>query len=101
MTPPELYSPREKFLEIHEAVDAVSESLIWSEAEGRISSEYVYLYPPGIPILVPGELVTDEVIEKIEACKEGDLQIRGTLDVGAELLRVVATDAFMGYNEKM
>lgn len=31
------------------------ESVKWNEASGRISLEYVYLYPPGIPMIVPGE----------------------------------------------
>ena len=35
------------------------------EAVGRISGEYVMLYPPGIPILVPGEIILKETVENV------------------------------------
>ena len=43
------------------AVDAaLLEELPAEEAEGRVCAEYVYCYPPGIPILVPGERILPE-----------------------------------------
>ena len=33
--------------------------------QGRTSLEYVWAYPPGVPLLVPGEIITDALIEKI------------------------------------
>ena len=30
------------------------------ESEGRISGEFLYLYPPGIPLLMPGEMITEQ-----------------------------------------
>lgn len=41
------------------------ERISLSAAEGRISAEYVMAYPPGIPILVPGERIGEEEIQKI------------------------------------
>lgn len=38
------------------------ERIPFEESEGRIVSEYLYLYPPGIPILVPGEKITKEIV---------------------------------------
>ena len=35
-------------------------SLSWKESAGFISMEYAYLYPPGIPLIVPGERITKE-----------------------------------------
>ena len=35
-------------------------SLSWQESAGFISMEYAYLYPPGIPLIVPGERITKE-----------------------------------------
>ena len=35
------------------------------EAEGRISAKYVMIYPPGIPILVPGEKILKETVENV------------------------------------
>lgn len=37
--------------------------LPWNAAVGKISAEYAYLYPPGCPLLVPGERVTEEMIQ--------------------------------------
>ncbi len=42
-----------------------SETVALSRAQGRISLEYVWAYPPGIPLLVPGEVITDALIEEI------------------------------------
>ena len=39
--------------------------MILDEAEGRISGDYVMLYPPGIPLLVPGEKILKETVENL------------------------------------
>lgn len=38
------------------------ESLTFADCEGRVSAEYAYLYPPGIPLLVPGERISREAV---------------------------------------
>lgn len=43
--------------------DNRTESLPWEESAGYISAEYAYLYPPGIPVVVPGERMTGEAAE--------------------------------------
>lgn len=57
---------------IQHAVEAESDSVELSEASGRISSEYVYCYPPGVPLVVPGEILD-------EGCVAGllDLMTKG------------------------
>ena len=50
---------------IYEAKNSQMESIALLLAEGRISGNYIYKYPPGIPILAPGEVVTKEIIEVI------------------------------------
>ncbi len=52
---------------IAEAIEKDFEECPFSACPGRISAEYVYAYPPGIPILAPGELVTQKLIEEIIA----------------------------------
>lgn len=49
----------------------------WEEAMGEISTEFAYLYPPGIPILVPGERITGEVIEYLGIHRDMGFQIEG------------------------
>ena len=39
-------------------------------SEGRISSEFAYLYPPGIPLLVPGERISTRFINQAESWKK-------------------------------
>lgn len=47
------------------------------EAEGRLAGEFVNLYPPGTPILVPGERFTGEIITFLEHCVSGGLDVQG------------------------
>ena len=52
-------------LMICEAWDAPSEILPLQKSIGRVASDFVYLYPPGIPLLVPGERITKDLAVKI------------------------------------
>ncbi len=63
---PAIFSLRpEKKTDIWEAMDGEKISLDWNECPGRTAADYVCLYPPGIPILVPGEKITKEIVEKM------------------------------------
>lgn len=48
-----------------------------TEAEGRLAGEFLNLYPPGTPILVPGERFTKETIVFLEQCIAEGLQVQG------------------------
>jgi len=48
---------------------------------GRISSELVMAYPPGIPILAPGERITSEIIDYVRYAKEKGCVMTGTKDM--------------------
>ena len=48
-----------------------------AEAEGRLAGEFLNLYPPGTPIAVPGERLTREVMEVLEHCLVGGLDVQG------------------------
>ena len=52
-------------LRICEAVDSPCEMLPLREAENRIAGDFVILYPPDAPLIVPGEIITKEVIRDI------------------------------------
>lgn len=64
-------------------------SLPLDEAAGYICSEFVMCYPPGIPILAPGELITDEIIQYIKYAKEKGCSMTGTEDINIEHLNVL------------
>lgn len=60
-----------------------------AESSGRISGEFVMSYPPGIPILAPGEEITPEIIEYINYAKEKGCFLTGTQDLKVETIRVL------------
>ncbi|MCI5857603.1 MAG: aminotransferase class I/II-fold pyridoxal phosphate-dependent enzyme [Agathobacter sp.] len=61
-----------------------------SQTAGKISAELVMCYPPGIPILTPGERITEEIIAYIRYAKEKGCSVQGTMDPAAEFLNVIA-----------
>ncbi len=54
---------RKFVLTIHDAKMENGMAFNFSRAVGKVSQEYIYAYPPGSPILVPGEIVTEDFIE--------------------------------------
>lgn len=69
--------PLEQAYSSFEAGRMEGESVKWNEASGRISLEYVYLYPPGIPMIVPGERITSTIVQKMVKYKEMGFSIEG------------------------
>lgn len=69
-----------------EAFYSDKESLPIEETEGRICSEFVMCYPPGIPILTPGERITREILNYINYAKEKGCSLTGPED--ADILRL-------------
>ena len=64
-------------------------SLPLDETSGKICTEFVMCYPPGIPILAPGELITDDIIKYIKYAKEKGCSMTGTEDINIEHLNVL------------
>ena len=65
------------------------ESLPIMESAGRVCSEFVMCYPPGIPILAPGELITKEILYYIVYAKEKGCFMTGPQDMHMEHLNVM------------
>lgn len=61
-----------------------------AKAIGRISAESVAPYPPGIPLIVPGERVSREVVEALVTLKNAGARIQGPQDSSLKTLKVVA-----------
>ena len=59
------------------------------ETEGMICSEFVMCYPPGIPILAPGEKITSDILNYIAYCKEKGCFLTGTEDLEINNINVV------------
>ena len=69
--------------------DAPTESLPYSACEGRISAEFLYLYPPGIPMLVPGERINAELLDCIEQLLQKDFSLYGPKRAADKYLQVI------------
>lgn len=95
--------PKEKIVQFIQPEAIVLKSIAQAEQEstevldllssaGRISAEFVYLYPPGIPIIAPGEMITNDCIELIMAYRESGLKIHGTEWDEAKKIKVIKED---------
>lgn len=71
------------------------------EAEGEISTEMLMAYPPGIPILCPGERITREVIEYAKALNSEGCHLQGTEDPDAKSIKVLADIESVKYYERI
>lgn len=76
-------------LSSYEVYNRESEIVPFYKSEGRISCEYAYLYPPGIPIIVPGEKLNKEIIDKLQELKQSGLEIKGLQDNHLEYIKVI------------
>lgn len=65
------------------------ETVVLETAAGRISGEFAYLYPPGIPFLVPGERITEELIRQLQYDQSLGLKIQGTVDFTGKKIQVI------------
>jgi len=72
-----------------EAFNSPQKSIEISQSEGQISAEFVMCYPPGIPIIAPGELITAEILEYISYSKDKGCMLTGTEDMDIERINVI------------
>ena len=77
---------------ICEAMDADTERTAFQVTVGKVSAEFVYLYPPGIPIIAPGEVFTDAIVEKIMAYKAAGLLVQGPADPDADVILTLSSE---------
>ncbi len=68
---------------------ADKEQIPIAQSANRVCSEFVMCYPPGIPILAPGELITPQIIEYISYAKEKGCTLLGTEDINTNLVNVL------------
>ena len=76
MTPQESFYAEKEYLPLKDTI-------------GRVCSEFVMCYPPGIPVLAPGEKITKEVLDYIIYAKEKGCSMTGPEDPAIEHLNVI------------
>lgn len=75
-------SPRDAFY-------TETETVPFSESKGRIIAEFIMVYPPGIPILIPGEIITEENLNYITRNLKVGLPVQGPEDEELKTLQVI------------
>lgn len=83
------YIQPELVLTPQEAFYAERDSVPLKEAIGHVCGELVMAYPPGIPILAPGERITEELIDYIIFSKERGCSIQGTEDPDVKYINII------------
>lgn len=58
---------------------------------GCVSKEYVWLYPPGVPILIPGQVITKQVFDYIMYAKNQGLEVKKTYDSDFDKIYIIKT----------
>ena len=76
-------------LPLREVFYSTKQSVPLEQAVGSICGEQVSFYPPGIPVLLPGELVTEEIVNYCKAQKLLGLPVSGPADSSLQTLRIV------------
>ena len=74
---------------IFEGIMAQKESVPVEEGVGRIAGEFVFIYPPGIPIVAPGEMLLPSLVHTIEEYQEMGLSVQGLKDLSGKTIQVV------------
>ena len=74
-------SPRDAFYSETELVP-------FDDSEGRVIAEFIMVYPPGIPIFIPGEIITEDNLRYIKKNMEAGLPVQGPEDYDFKMLRV-------------
>lgn len=72
-----------------EAMDQVTENVMLSESEGRVSTSFVSIYPPGIPLLVPGERIDELFLQYIDFARKDGLNVTGLIGEGKNRIEVI------------
>ncbi|HUC93350.1 MAG TPA: aminotransferase class I/II-fold pyridoxal phosphate-dependent enzyme [Paenibacillus sp.] len=72
-----------------EAFYGETEIVPFKESAGRIIAEFIYVYPPGIPILLPGEVISQENIDYIVDHVDVGLPVKGPEDRSIEFVKVI------------
>jgi len=81
--PEQVVTPREAFLADHVEI-------AFSDSAGHVCAEVVTPYPPGIPVLCPGERITQETIDYLRLEIDAGVHIQGPADEKLRMIRVLA-----------
>lgn len=81
----------QKAIEPFECSDKIGKVLDITDCNGKISLEDVFAYPPGIPLIVSGEIVTDDIINQVKTLADNNISVQSTLGNAPHKLKVDVT----------
>lgn len=81
----------EQITTIYEAWSGEKKKVLLEESAGEVIAEFIYLYPPGIPILAPGEKITQEEVDLILHYQKIGLPVQGMRDTMGRYVEVTAS----------
>lgn len=85
LNPDLIVSPRDAYYSNHKVVPL-------EQAAGEISAEMIMVYPPGIPVICPGEKITKDIIDYVKILKEEECHLQGTVDPYVDYIRVLGSE---------
>lgn len=80
--PEYVLSPRQAYF-------APKKRISWENAKGKITGEALIPYPPGIPLVNPGEIITDEIWEYMEFYRREKLHFHGPSDKKLDTIQII------------
>ena len=79
-------------MKLGEAIDLKGQRITLKDSLNMVSQEFVYLYPPGVPILAPGEKITKEILERISWYQSMGFSVQGLSDPSLYSIITVAEE---------
>lgn len=89
--PQQVLAPREAF-------NSSKVSMSLENSIGQISGEFLLAYPPGIPVLCPGERITSEIVNYVREMKNAGLYVQGTEDPDVNYIKVLRNAEALSLN---
>lgn len=77
-------------LTINQALKTSSEIIDINQSIGKVCAEYVYVYPPGIPILIPGQIINQETCEYIKYIAKHNLNLISSTGLLPNMIKIVS-----------
>jgi arginine/lysine/ornithine decarboxylase len=81
--PPREMTPRDAWF-------AAEREVPWKASKGCIAAEMLAPYPPGIPVVYPGEIITEEIWEDIESFRRCGRHLHGPSDAGLRTFKIIS-----------
>ncbi|MDR5659222.1 aminotransferase class I/II-fold pyridoxal phosphate-dependent enzyme [Serpentinicella sp. ANB-PHB4] len=72
-----------------QGINKPKKTVLLKESIGEISGEFIIPYPPGVPILIPGELISEEIINYIQVTKELGMEVLGLKDEKGQYIDII------------